>query len=178
MESVYIFQSHIQSKLDLCLYNTPVPVFCTPTNNSHKFLSALHAIMSKEKPLHSPPPITRSDFQAGYMKPASYSRESISAAIIDHRRRTEEELTPRQKDAIERFEHVGGCNLGQPDNIRDFKKFFDVFNDVYFNGTRSGYCQIELVAEEWSTVRCGTPVEGWCYTKQAPMRRTRLLVQR
>jgi hypothetical protein len=53
--------------------------------------------MSKQKPLHSPPPITRSDFQAGYIKPASYSRQSISAAIIDHRRRTEEELTPRQK---------------------------------------------------------------------------------
>jgi len=123
--------------------------------------------MSQPKPLHSPPPITRSDFQAGYLKPASYSGESISEAFTDHLCRTEEELTPRQKDAIERFKHDGGWNLDQPYNLRDFRKVFDIFNNVYFNGTLTGLCQLELVANEWSTVRCsGHPVEGWCDTKR------------
>jgi hypothetical protein len=38
----------------------------------------------------------------------------------------------------------GHWNIGQPNNIQDIKKFFEIFDDAYFGGLLKGYCRFEL----------------------------------
>ncbi|KAE9375786.1 hypothetical protein N431DRAFT_454394 [Stipitochalara longipes BDJ] len=94
---------------------------------------------SRPKPIHKTPPITRENFQAGYIKPQSYAAEDISKAIIDlvsiDRRYTE-----RQEQGLEKFKNRGSWNLYEPENAHDLWVFFDIFNDVFFNGVLSGHC--------------------------------------
>jgi hypothetical protein len=62
---------------------------------------------STPKPNHIPPRITREDFQKGRMKPGSYSYEDISAAMVDHLSRSEDELTSTQLEGIKTFKYNG-----------------------------------------------------------------------
>jgi hypothetical protein len=129
-------------------------------------LSKIHTILqSKEMDTkttrpkeHIPPPITREDFQIGHLKPCAYSVESISEAIVDHLKRTE--YTAKQKQGIDRFKHHGTFSLSDPQNIDDIWKFFSIFNDVFFNGVLTGYCDIE--AYEDTHYRNKQNVRGEC----------------
>lgn len=89
------------------------------------------------------------DFELGRLKPLSHSREAISSAMIAHLGRRhyypEDKLPPRRKRAFERFKYQGSWKLGDPDNIEDLTGFFDLFNDMYFNGLITGYCKIVLL---------------------------------
>ncbi|PMD59706.1 uncharacterized protein K444DRAFT_663740 [Hyaloscypha bicolor E] len=99
--------------------------------------------MDTQKHTHITPLITREDFQAGYMKPGGYSLEDIAAAIIDNVTRPKEELTPRQMEGLRKFKYHGSWNLAQPEDLANLHKFFDIFNDVYFNGVLTGHCKLE-----------------------------------
>lgn len=98
--------------------------------------------MSEPKPKHIPPRITRDDFQAGHMKPSSYSLNDISAAIIDHLSRTKGEFTEKQLEGLTNFKYRGSWNFSRPENYEDLKRFFDIYNDVFFNGVLTGYCTL------------------------------------
>jgi hypothetical protein len=93
---------------------------------------------------HKTSPIPLEEFRAGFLKPASYSEERIAKVMIEHLRRRPADLTARQKQGLERFKYDGSWSLAQPENTRDLNKFFDFFNDVYFNGVLSGYCRIDF----------------------------------
>jgi hypothetical protein len=78
--------------------------------------------MSIPKKVHIPPRINREDFQAGYMKPLSYSLEDISSAIVDHLRR--KNFTERQLEGLAKFKSKGGwasVNPEDPDNLKKKK---------------------------------------------------------
>jgi hypothetical protein len=84
-------------------------------------------MMSIPNQAHIPPRINREDFQAGYMKPLSYSLEDISSAIVDHLSR--EKLTERQLEGLAKFKSNGGwtyVNPEDPDNLKK-KKFGSTF---------------------------------------------------
>jgi hypothetical protein len=99
--------------------------------------------MDTQKHTHITPRIAREDFQAGYMKPGAYSLDDIAAAIIDNVTRPKEELTPRQLEGLRKFKYDGSWNLAQPESLANLHKFFDIFNDVYFNGVLTGHCKLE-----------------------------------
>jgi len=44
---------------------------------------------------------------------------------------------------MRKFKYNGSSNLGQPENLPDLLKFFDIFNDVLFEGILSGWCKVE-----------------------------------
>ncbi len=92
---------------------------------------------------HKTSPIPLEEFEAGFLKPASYSEEDIAKVMVEHLSRKPEGLTDRQKKGLDRFKYDGSWNLADTPNIRDLKKFFDIFNDVYFNGVLTGYGKIE-----------------------------------
>jgi hypothetical protein len=112
--------------------------------------------------VHVSPPIPPEDFEIGRMKPLSYTREALSAAIVRNVRRSldpeqswtsggrtrggsgTKNLSPRQKQAIDRFKYQGNWSLSEPSNTQDIKKFFEIFDDVYFGGLLKGYCQFEF----------------------------------
>jgi hypothetical protein len=123
---------------------------------------SLSTIMDLVTGVHISPPITPEDFELGRMKPLSYTREALSAAIVHNVRQSldpkqswtsegrsrdgsgTKNLSPRQKQAIDRFKHQGHWSISQPSNIQDIKKFFDIFDDAYFGGLLKGYCRFEL----------------------------------
>jgi hypothetical protein len=128
--------------------------------------------------VHKCPPIPLEDFELGRLKPLSWSREAISAAIIANlerslvvtqfgRSRNAEPdkylLSKRQKDAVERFNYQGSWNLAQPDNLEDLNKFFNLFDDAYFGGLLKGYCRLETISSSDSTQRrFGGHWDGTC----------------
>jgi hypothetical protein len=123
---------------------------------------SLSTIMDSITGVHVSPPIPPEDFELGRMKPLSYTREALSAAIIHNVRRSldrnqiwsidgrsewgsgTENLSPRQKQSIERLKYQGYWNIGRPNNIQDIKKFFEIFDDAYFGGLLKNYCRFEL----------------------------------
>jgi hypothetical protein len=123
--------------------------------------------MSGPKPVHMTSAIPLEDFQAGYLKPHSHSREEISDVIIKHVSRRAEDITTRQREGLARFKYQGTWSLAKPENLQDLKKFFDIFNDVYFNGVLTGYCQLEALEENTVTSRLGFYCLGYCQTKCA-----------
>ncbi|KUJ13228.1 uncharacterized protein LY89DRAFT_721287 [Mollisia scopiformis] len=98
--------------------------------------------MEDTTPNHIPPPISRDTFQAGSMKPHTYSMTAIRDAIIDHLNRSEDELTERQRLALERYKYQGSWNMSQPTSLENLTKFYNFFNDIFFNGILTGYCKI------------------------------------
>jgi hypothetical protein len=117
--------------------------------------------------VHKCPPIPLEDFELGRLKPLSWSREAISAAIVANVDRTttkvvkgantwlhrnDDGLSERQKGAVERFKYQGSWNLAQPHNLEDLNKFFGLFDDAYFGGLLKGYCRAEWI-EEFETKR-------------------------
>ena len=108
-------------------------------NNYSATMSALEA-----KPKHNTPPINIQDFRPGYLKPQSYSAEDISKAIIDLVSRSGETFTERQLRGIEKLKACGGWSLAEPENQDNLKTFFDIFNDVLFNGVLTGYCTVSF----------------------------------
>jgi hypothetical protein len=75
--------------------------------------------MSSSKPTHQTQPISLEEFQAGYLKPLPHSQDEVSYVIIRYVSKKEEEITPTQKEGLERFKRAGSLNLGQPENLHD-----------------------------------------------------------
>ena len=102
--------------------------------------------MSTSPVEHKTSPIPLEEFKAGFLKPASYSEEDIAKVMVEHLSRKPKDLTDRQKEGLARFKYNGSWNLADTENIRDLEKFFDIFNDVYFNGVLTGYGKVELLS--------------------------------
>jgi len=127
--------------------------------------------MATSQPIHKTSLIPLEDFQPGGLNQFSHTQEEISEVIIKHLSRKKQELTPRQLEGIARFKYDGSWNLGQPDNLRDLKKFFDIFNDVFFNGVLTGWCQIEILKDKCAFQRLGFDSLGHCNTDYPGWRR-------
>ena len=133
---------------------------------------------------HKTAPITEEEFEIGGLKPLSCSVEAISDAIVKF-------LTPlyrsnchgaspptdsttthppsRRDKAIQRFRnrgtwHRGAWSEDPKSQLEDLKLFFDIFNDVFFNGLLKGLCQFELLSSSNMQDRVGRPCVGCCYT--------------
>jgi hypothetical protein len=104
--------------------------------------------MSTSPVEHKTSQIPLEDFRAGFLKPASYSEEDIAKVMLEHLHREPEDLTDRQKEGLARFKYDGSWNLADTQNIRDLEKFFDIFNDVYFNGVLTGYGKVEWLSSD------------------------------
>jgi hypothetical protein len=117
--------------------------------------------MEAPNPQHAPPRIAREDFEAGRLKPASYSIEDISAAIIDHLER--DMPSPRQLRALRRYEYEGSWSISRPENLDDIRKFFEIFDDFFFHGVLKGYCTLEIFRDTHH--RLGSKISGYCYTE-------------
>ena len=89
---------------------------------------------SEAKRKHNTPPIDIEDFRPGYLKPQSYSTEDISKAIINLVSRSEETFTERQLRGKQKLKANGSWSLSEPENPDNLTIFFDIFNDVLFNG--------------------------------------------
>jgi hypothetical protein len=113
--------------------------------------------MSTSPAEHKTSPIPLEEFKAGFLKPASYSEEDIAKVMVEHLSREPEDLTDRQKEGLARFKYDGSWNLGNRESTRDLEKFFDIFNDVYFNGVLTGYGKIELSNSESTWNRFNHP---------------------
>jgi hypothetical protein len=128
--------------------------------------------------VHKCPPIPLEDFELGRLKPLSWSRGAISAAIVanidrscekfqssgqTYRQPKKELLSKRQKGAMDRFKYQGSWNLAQPDNFEDLNKFFDIFDDAYFGGLLKGYCRLEWIEESDTERRLEKGFDGVCY---------------
>ncbi|KUJ13229.1 uncharacterized protein LY89DRAFT_737207 [Mollisia scopiformis] len=96
-----------------------------------------------ERPKHTPLPIALEGFVPGGLKPEAYSISDLASVLITHIRRTD--LTSIQQRGLTRYKYQGSLNWGEPGNVSDMKKFFDIFNDVYFNGVLTGYCKLGTV---------------------------------
>ncbi|KAE9375785.1 hypothetical protein N431DRAFT_463849 [Stipitochalara longipes BDJ] len=118
--------------------------------------------METPKQSHVTPLITMENFQAGHLKPLSYSTEDICTAIINHLNRTKEEMGKTQLKSLERFQYNIGIATTDPDSPEELKKWFDILNAMVFNNILSGYCEIEFfprTRSERSWVGCG------CYSR-------------
>ena len=103
------------------------------------------------------------------MKAGAYSIEDIGAAIIDHVSRRKEDWTPRQLEGMRKFKYNGSWNLAQPENLPDLLKFFDIFNDVFFNGILAGACKVEW----YDSTAAGTKGEARAFCQDYLPRKTR-----
>lgn len=56
--------------------------------------------MSASPVEHKTSPIPLEEFEAGYLKPASYSEEDIAKVMVEHLSRRPEDLTERRKEGI------------------------------------------------------------------------------
>jgi len=134
------------------------------------------AQMSEVKDQHVPQPIRLEDFEPGHLKERSHSIEEISAVLVKHNSRGC--LTTRQHDALERFKYQGNWNLGAvcghyllywdaPNALaKELTKFFDIFNDFYFNGVLEGYCKVSVMNEVLMDLRF-VEANGVCWTEPA-----------
>lgn len=122
--------------------------------------------MAAPPQLHIPPPISEEDFECGRLKPLSHSPEAISDALIKYispgRCHDWSKFSVRQRRAITKFQGQGTWNLGDPDNIDDIKKYFEIFDDAFFGGLLKGFCKLELIATPWIIRREGRSSEGLC----------------
>lgn len=118
-------------------------------------------------PLHQPGLIPKEDFELGRLKPFSCSREAISAAIAEYVKPGSipgyPPFSPRQQNAVREFQSHGGWQIGNPDNVEDIKKYFDIFNDAFFGGLLKGYCKIEFVRKESVRKRNYGGILGRCH---------------
>lgn len=107
--------------------------------------------------IHVPPRITEDDFQVGRMKPLSSDLEDLSAAIIRHLVSSGEgDKTKIQLQGLEKFKTHGGWSFTDADNLKEFEKWFSIFDAVFFNGILRGYCQLTLFPRSR-----GTPWSFW-----------------
>lgn len=82
-----------------------------------------YLITGPPKATHVAPLPTRKDFKPNKMKAKMYSLEGISAAIVDHLNRSENELTKRQKKAMAKYKNHGTWNLGRPLSLKSLQMF-------------------------------------------------------
>ncbi|KAN0090521.1 hypothetical protein V8E51_019100 [Hyaloscypha variabilis] len=118
--------------------------------------------MADTKHIHKTLPITPEEFQPGGLRLYSHTQEEISNVIIKHVSRRGEDLLPRQIEGLARFKYDGSWNLGQPNNLRDMRKYFEIFNDVLYNGVLTGHYQVEILGDEWALQRLGFVTLGYC----------------
>jgi hypothetical protein len=119
--------------------------------------------MASVTQFHKPQPLLQEDFRHGCLKLMSYSMEDVSKAVVNHLsvQSSEHNLTPIQKSALERYRYGGTWNLGQPNSTQNIKKFFDFFNEVYFNGILTGFGSLELLSPENMIKRRGYTVHAF-----------------
>lgn len=53
-----------------------------------------------------------------------------------------QKLTERQLEGLAKFKSNGGWNYVNSEDPDNLKKWFDIFNSVFFNGILSGYCEL------------------------------------
>jgi hypothetical protein len=123
---------------------------------------------SEPKRKHNTPPLAIEDFRPGYLKPQSYSAEVISKAIIDLVSRPEENYTERQWQGIQKPRAHGGWSLAEPENVDNLETFFDIFNDVLFNGVLTGYCTVSFYTP--GSILWFANVGAYCHTGYYPGR--------
>lgn len=102
---------------------------------------------SKSDQVHDHPPICRDNFEPGALNPSSNSMKSLCDALIDNLDRLDKDPTSRQSKAIERFKYQGHTNFAQPTNLEDLRRFFEIFNDIFFNGVLLGYCTVGIYSD-------------------------------
>jgi len=91
----------------------------------------------------APENISRSyaNFEFFGKEPGSYSAEDLSKAIIDLLH-PKSKYTKQQLRGREKFKHCGSWNLFDTENTKDLKNYYDIFNDVFFNGVLKGLCTL------------------------------------
>jgi hypothetical protein len=102
----------------------------------------------KPKKVHITHRIPRHELELGMMTPGSYSLENLRDALLDHLSRSEEEYTEIQLRGIREFKERGTYNLSQPHRLEEIRKFYDIFNDVFFNGLLVGKCPLAFVPSD------------------------------
>jgi len=117
---------------------------------------------SAPKPQHTPQPISLEEFKPGGMKPGSYSHEDITKTLVNHISRSKGDFTDRQKEGLRKFKHYGTWSFSQPDSLDELKKWFDIFNDIFFNGILTGHCTLDFYDTRY--LRLGYRVRGYCTT--------------
>ncbi|KAF8863873.1 hypothetical protein BDZ45DRAFT_761258 [Acephala macrosclerotiorum] len=102
--------------------------------------------------------IADAKFRERCLVPFSYTPEEISTAIVYFVSKSTyyckvEDLAPRQQLAIQQFKHQGSWHLGNPHNLDDIKKYFQIFDNAYSNGSLNSYCKLELVESKYARQR-------------------------
>jgi hypothetical protein len=82
--------------------------------------------------------------------------------MVKHLNRKPEDITAIQKEGLARFKYNGSWSLAELGNLKDLEKFFDIFNDVYFNGVLTGYARIMALSSVDMQRRFSGGIEGFC----------------
>ncbi|KAF4628565.1 hypothetical protein G7Y89_g9586 [Cudoniella acicularis] len=112
------------------------------------------------------PEIKPEDFEAGCLKPLSYHEDEISKAIVANVKRldTDDKLA-RQKEALERYKYLGVFYVATPENYEDVRRFFHIFDDLFFGGLLRESCRIEFFPSDKMDARFSGFVDGYCETE-------------
>lgn len=89
--------------------------------------------------------ITREELAPGLMKHSAYTSEALRKAIVDHLSCKEHEYAPQQLRGFQQFKSNGTWNFAHPENIHDLKKWFSIFDEIFFNGILAEKCALEWV---------------------------------
>jgi hypothetical protein len=120
--------------------------------------------MATSQHIHKTSPIPFEDFRPGHIKPCSHSEEEIANVMIEHLERIPRNFTDIQEEGFARFKYAGFWNLGEPHGIDNIKRFFDIFNAVYFNGTLTGYYKLETWSGSYDIPRLEGKW-GYCFSR-------------
>lgn len=109
-------------------------------------------------------PIERSDFEPGRLKLGGYRVQHVGAAMVDHLLgRPLGQLTPRQKEGLQKWQQQSSWSLTSPENYEDLRKFFDIFDKVFFNGLLKGHCRLEIYSGDRGFPEAG----GYCQLEES-----------
>lgn len=108
--------------------------------------------MVSSEQLHVSPSLNKAVFDVGKLEPLSYTPVAISTAILAY---LGGPLSSKQQKAKERFDFEGFWNLGNPENLQDLKRLFQLYDSAYFNDLLGDFCHIEIVEGSWAKMRIG-----------------------
>lgn len=97
---------------------------------------------------HDTPHLAIEDFRLGNMAPQTYSTGDISKAVIGYLKQPKDQLSDTQIRGLKRWKKNVTSNHYNPENDMDLQKWFDIFNDVFFNRILEAYCKLEWFEEE------------------------------
>ncbi|KAE8452526.1 hypothetical protein EG329_000429 [Mollisiaceae sp. DMI_Dod_QoI] len=125
--------------------------------------------MSDAERSHFDLPINKGDFELGQLKPLCHSVSSVSNALIDYvnqvRFLDEKDWHPKQQQALKRLKTDGTWNFGNPYNLEDLTKWFEIYNDAFFGGLPTGLCKLEIVDYKTLYYIGSRLVAGICQTR-------------